>query len=536
VDTPFILGTLAKRKVLMPGRPVRVARQFAALTKWGFGLAGEMRSAAARNPNRLAVVDEHRGLTYSQLDQRVRRLANALRTAYGVRPGDHIGLLCNNSVGMIESLLAIVTLGARVVLINTGLGPAQLEAVITEQSVGLLMHDDDLYELLSAAPAQLPRISVDGDMRHSKATVAGLIATAPDDDLKPPDDPGTIIVLTSGTTGAPKGARRRNPPGLGPLAVVISKIPLFAGERMFVAAPVFHTWGLAAFQLCLALRGTFHVNRRFDPVTALTSINQHQCTSLFAVPVMLQRLLENGGEAPTLRAVASSGSALPGPMALRFMQVYGQKLYNLYGSTEASWASIATPEDLLAAPGTAGRPPHGTRVEILDDHGQPVAPGHIGRVYVGNDMLFEGYTGGVTHELSDGLVSTGDLGHIAEDGLLFIDGRADDMVISGGENVYPIAVEDVVAGLPQVREVAVAGVPDVEYGQRLAAWIVLHQGGRLDAEAVREYVRHRLARFSVPRDVYFVSALPRNATGKVVRRDLPLPHEFTGVDINNPRA
>jgi acyl-CoA synthetase (AMP-forming)/AMP-acid ligase II len=221
-----------------------------------------------------------------------------------------------------------------------------------------------------------------------------------------------------------------------------------------------------------------------------------------------------------LRVVAVSGSALPGGLATRFMDGYGDVLYNLYGSTEASWVSIATPNDLRRAPGTAGRPPHGTKVAILDEEGKPLPEGKVGRIFVSNDMLFEGYTSGATAQTHEGLLSTGDLGHV-DDGLLFVDGREDDMIISGGENVFPSEVEDLLAGLPQVREVAVVGVSDTEFGQRLAAYLALHPGERLDADAVREYVHHFLARFSVPRDVYFVHALPRNATGKVVTRELP---------------
>jgi acyl-CoA synthetase (AMP-forming)/AMP-acid ligase II len=268
---------------------------------------------------------------------------------------------------------------------------------------------------------------------------------------------------------------------------------------------------------------------------------------------MLQRLLDAPGVVPSLRVAATSGSSLPIPVAQRFMDRFGDVIYNLYGSTEASWASIATPAELRAAPGCAGRPPRGTRVAIVGDDGRPVPPGVIGRIFVGNDMLFEGYTGGEKREYSpapqqpaskyspapqqpaskyspapqqpaskysDGMISTGDLGHVDSNGLLFVDGREDDMVISGGENVYPSSVEALLAELPQVREVAVAGVPDPEYGQRLAAWIALRDGEALDPDAVREYVRHRLARFFVPRDVHFVDALPRNATGKVLLRQL----------------
>ncbi|GAA0724582.1 AMP-binding protein [Dactylosporangium roseum] len=508
----FVLRTLARRRVLAPGRPTRVVRQLNALRRWGFGLFGEMRSAAARSPEHVAVVDERRAVTYGELDVRVRRLANALRAEHGVGPGSRVGLLCDNSAYFVESMMAVIALGAQAVLVNTSLGNAQLETVAHDQGLTLLLHDESLLGLLAAMPPHLPRVAVE--------RIDGLIRRSPSAELEPSSSPGSVVVLTSGTTGAPKGARRRNPTGLGPLASVVSRIPLNAGERMFVAAPLFHTWGLAALQLCLALRGTIVVARRFTPPSAVHAVRAHGCTSLFAVPVMLQRLLEAPGKMPSLRVVAVSGSALTGPLATRFMEVYGDVLYNLYGSTEASWASIATPGELRSSPGTAGRPPHGTRVAILDEAGRPLPTGVIGRIFVGNDMLFEGYTNGTGRESRGSLLATGDLGHVSADGLLFVDGREDDMVISGGENVYPAAVEDVIAELPQVREVAVAGVPDEEFGQRLAAWIALHEGDWVEPDAVREYVRHRLARFSVPRDIHFVPALPRNATGKIVRRQL----------------
>ncbi|WP_238009217.1 AMP-binding protein [Dactylosporangium sp. AC04546] len=508
----FVLRTLARRKVLAPGSPARVVRQLGALRRWGFGLFGEMRSAAARDPRRVAIIDEHRAVTYGDLDERVRRLANALRVEHGVGPGTRVGLLCDNSAYFIECVMAVIALGGQAVLVNTGLGNAQLEAVAHDQGLMLLLHDEALLGLLAAMPPHLPRAAVE--------RIDSLIQRSPSAELEPPEVAGSVVVLTSGTTGAPKGAKRRNPAGLGPLATVVSRIPLNAGERMFVAAPLFHTWGLAALQLCLALRGTIVVTRRFTPASTVESMRANECTSLFAVPVMLQRLLESPGAIPTLRVVATSGSALTGPLATRFMRVYGEVLYNLYGSTEASWASIATPGELIAAPGTAGRPPQGTRVAILDEAGRDLPIGVVGRIFVGNDMIFEGYTNGTGRETHGDLLATGDLGHLSEDGLLFVDGREDDMVISGGENVYPAAVEDVIAELPQVREVAVAGVPDDEFGQRLAAWIALHDGEWVEPDAVREYVRHRLARFSVPRDVYYIPALPRNATGKIVRRQL----------------
>jgi acyl-CoA synthetase (AMP-forming)/AMP-acid ligase II len=523
VEAAFLFRTLARRGLLRPGRPDKIARQLDALRRWGFSLAGEMRSAAARDPKRVAVVDETRTLTYGELAHRVQRLANGLRAGYAVAPGDRVGVLCRNSVAMFESMLAAGAIGADVVLVNTGLGPGQLETVLRGQRVRVLIHDDEFFELVSAVPQEVSRVSADGAERRANPTVAGIIANAPDDDLPPPPQPGRTIVLTSGTTGAPKGARRPVPAGFGPLAAVISRIPMGAGERMFIAAPMFHTWGYAGLQIALALRATVVLRRRFEPAEVLAVVAEQECTALLAVPVMLQRLLD---AAPSdsvrtgLKVIASSGSTLPGPMVHRFMDVFGDVLYNLYGSTEASWASIATPAELRRDPTCAGRPPTGTRVLVLDPTGNPLPPRHIGRIFVGNDMLFEGYTDGAEGELRGGLIATGDIGHVTEDGLLHVDGREDDMVISGGENVYPSAVEHVIAELPQIREVAVIGVPDREYGQRLAAWIVLYPGEQLDTEAVREYVRRAMARFSVPRDVHFVAELPRNATGKVIRRYL----------------
>ncbi|MCI4063594.1 AMP-binding protein [Micromonospora sp. R77] len=516
MDLPFIVTTLTRRGLLTPGRPIRVASQLGALRKWGWSLAGELRQAAARDPGRVAVVDEQGvELTYQELLDRAERLARSMRAGLGVRTGDRIGVLCRNHHGLIEAIVAAMLLGADAVLVNTGLSAAQLATVAEEQSLRVLVHDTEFAERVLGLPADVSRV----DERAHEELIAGAL---PGDQLTPPERDGRTIVLTSGTTGAPKGARRPTPHGFGPLVSIIDRIPLHARDVVMIAAPLFHTWGYAALQVAFALRATIVLHRRFDPAATLAALAAQPCDALFAVPVMLQRLLEVPPPTPRppLKVVAVSGSALPGGLATRFMDGYGDVLYNLYGSTEVSWASIAGPADLRAAPTTAGRPPHGTRLEILDDADRPVPQGRVGRIFVGNEMLFEGYTSGARRETHDGLLDTGDLGRVNADGLLFVDGRADDMIVSGGENVFPSEVEDLLTRLPQVREAAVIGVPDPEYGQRLAAFLGLHPGETLDPEAVREYVRHYLARFSVPRDVIFVKYLPRNATGKVLGREL----------------
>jgi fatty-acyl-CoA synthase len=314
---------------------------------------------------------------------------------------------------------------------------------------------------------------------------------------------------------------------------LLSGLPLRHRQVTHIAAPLFHTWGWAHFQLGMLLGSTLVLTRGFDPRACLELVTRHRCDSLIAIPVMLQRVLADVGSGATaqatydlssLRVTAVSGSALTGALAGRWMDAFGDTLYNVYGSTEVAWVSIAGPADLRAAPGTAGRPPPGTRVRILDEDGAVAATGCTGRIFVRNSMLFEGYSGGGSKEIVEGLMATGDRGRIDAQGRLSVEGRDDDMIVSGGENVFPQEVEDCLAAHPAVADVAVVGVADEEFGQRLCAFVVTRPAGVGGREVVgadlQEHVRERLARYKVPRELVFVPELPRNATGKILRREL----------------
>ncbi len=261
--------------------------------------------------------------------------------------------------------------------------------------------------------------------------------------------------------------------------------------------------------------------------------SEHRAQVLVVVPVMLSRILGLGPDVlvtePTtdLRVIASSGSALGSKLATETLDRFGPVLYNLYGSTEVAVATIATPADLLEAPATAGRVARGVRVEILDDGGAVVPDGTVGRVFVGGSMRFDGYTTGGTKEECRGLLSSGDLGYF-RDGLLFVEGREDDMIVSGGENVFPGEVEELLSHHPCVAEVAVVGVADDDFGQVLAAFVVRRGDAELSADEVRAHVRDNLARHKVPRRVEFLDELPRNTTGKILRRSLVEPDDRGG--------
>jgi len=526
-DGLFLARTLASAGVLRPGRPDRVARSLLALHRFGPTLAAGYIGAAAARPDTAAIIDEAGTLGFAELDRRTNALAHAL-AAQGVGEGSGIAIMCRNHRGFIETSVACSKLGANALYMNTAFAAPQVADVVAREGPSAIVYDEEFADTVKEVILTRPAFVAWSDQpgTRSRQTLDELIAASPTTPPRPPSAPGRIVILTSGTTGTPKGANRESPGSLEPAAALLSRIPLHAHETTVIAAPLFHSWGFAHFTLSTALQSTLVLHRRFDPLRTLEAVQEHRASALIVVPVMLQRMLELGPEVlasidtSSLRVIASSGSELPGPLAQRVMDTFGEVLYNLYGSTEVAWATIATPEDMRAAPGTAGRVPRGTVVKIIGDDGRELPAGETGRIFVGNEMLFEGYTGGGDKQRLGSLMATGDVGHFDHDGRLFVDGRDDEMIVSGGENVFPAEVEDLLARVAGVREVAVIGVPDEEFGQRLRAYVALEEGASITAEQLQEHVKTNLARYKVPREIEFVPELPRNATGKVLKREL----------------
>jgi acyl-CoA synthetase (AMP-forming)/AMP-acid ligase II len=525
-----VARTLLGTGMLAPVRPDKTVRSLLTLREWGPTPAAASTSSAIRYPQREALIDERGALTFAEVDRRTNALARALRRE-GVREQDGVAIMCRNHRGFIETTVACSKLGASALYLNTAFAGPQIADVLTREDPVALVVDEEFQDLVREGAVGRKRFiawpeAESGGADAGDARLAEMIAAESDAPLQAPQERGRVVILTSGTTGTPKGAARKQPDSMEPAAALFSKIPLKARETTMIAAPMFHSWGFAHFTLGLPLSSTLLLRRRFDPEETLRAISQHRATALAVVPVMLQRILELGPETlarydtSSLRVIAVSGSALPGELATRVMDAFGEVLYNLYGSTEVAWATIATPADLRAAPGTAGRPPLGTVVKLLDAEGREAPAGAGGRIFVANEMVFEGYTGGGSKEVVRGLMSTGDVGHFDAGGRLFVDGRDDEMIVSGGENVFPREVEDLLADHPDIEEAAVVGVEDEEFGQRLRAFVVPREGAELDEDGVKEYVKQNLARYKVPRDVAFVDRLPRNATGKVLKREL----------------
>ncbi len=522
-----VARTLLGTGMIRPVRPDKALRALAALQRWGPTPAAAYTGAAIRYPERAAIVDERGTLTFQEVHRRTNALAHELALA-GVGAADGVAIMCRNHRGFIEATIACSKLGAGALYLNTAFAGPQIHDVLLREDPVAVIYDEEFSELTREGAANRLRFIAwsDTPAGGGDPRLEELIARGDDSDCQPPAESGSVVILTSGTTGSPKGAARKQPDSMEPAAALFSKIPLKALETTMIAAPMFHSWGFAHFTLALPLASTLVLRRRFDPEETLKATAQHRASALVVVPVMLQRILDLGAETiarydmHALRVIAVSGSALPGELATRAMDAFGEVLYNLYGSTEVAWATIATPEDLRAAPGTAGRPPMGTVVKLLDADGREVPPGQGGRIFVANEMMFDGYTGGGGKEIVGGLMSTGDVGHFDANGQLFVDGRDDEMIVSGGENVFPREVEDLLADHAEVEEVAIIGVEDEEFGQRLKAFVVPHDASELTEQNIKEYVKANLARYKVPREVVFVAELPRNSTGKVLKREL----------------
>src|SRR5256886_12110713 len=403
-----VARTLLGTGMVGPVRPDKAVRSLLALRRWGPTPAAAYTGAAIREGGRPAIVDDRGTLTFGEVHRRTNALAHALARA-GVGAGEGVAIMCRNHRGFIDATVACSKLGANALYLNTAFAGPQIADVVEREDPVALIYDGDFAELVKEGAAGRTRLIAwsEPGARPAEPLLDQLIASAPDSELSAPEQSGRVVILTSGTTGKPKGASRAQPETLEPAAALFSKIPLKARRSTMISAPMFHSWGFAHFTLGLPLASTLVLRPKSDPEETLRPVSQQRASALALVPVMLQRILDLGEEAIArydtrcLKVIALSGSALPGELATRAMDVFGDVLYNLYGSTEVAWATIATPEDLRAAPGTAGRPPLGTIVKLLDAHGREVAPGETGRIFVANELVVVGINRGGEKEVVD---------------------------------------------------------------------------------------------------------------------------------------
>ena len=528
-DRLYPARVIARSGLMGPLRPDKYLRIGAVARRQGVHALVGASLAAQRCPHRPAVIDERGAVTWRELERRTDALAAAL-LPHLPEGNRRIGLLARNHRGFVESLVAAGKLGAQLVLLNTAFAGPQLVEVLGREQVDVLIYDQEYagaLATLSSGPDGPTQVIAWEDEPADGLTVDGLIAAHLGQRPPPPTQTPGVILLTSGTTGSPKGARRGASGGVGDLVASIERVPWRTEDTVVVAAPMFHAWGFGCLVLGATMANTLVMRRHFDPEQTLAMAARHRAGGIGLVPVMIERIMalpdivKDRYPLPALRFVTASGSAMEPSALTRFMDRYGDVVYSHYNATEAGMIATATPEDLRADPRSAGRPVRGCDIRILDDDGNALAAGEVGQIAVLNGTPFDGYTHGGGKDSLDGYMLTGDLGRLDASGRLTVEGRVDDMIISGGENVYPAEVEAVLSTHPSVREAAVIGVEDQQFGQRLKGFVVFEPDADDDPETLRQHVRDQLANYKVPREIVVVDSLPRNASGKVVKRDLP---------------
>jgi acyl-CoA synthetase (AMP-forming)/AMP-acid ligase II len=530
-DVLGLLSTMVRAGVIAPMRPDKYVRIVTAMQRENMAITSGFAAAAQRCPDRAGLVDELGILTWRQIDRRADALAAALQALPDGQP-DVIGLMARNHRGFVDALIAANRVGADVLLLNTSFAGPALAEVLEREGAGktlAVIYDEEFTETVDRALADRPAttriVAWTDDPDHQELTVEGLIAEYGGQEPQRATEKSRTILLTSGTTGTPKGATHSGgDPSV--LKSILDRTPWRAEQPVVIVAPMFHAWGFSQLAFAASLSCTIITRRKFDPEATLELVDKHRATGLCVVPVMFDRIMDLPEEVldkysgRSLRFASASGSRMRPDVVIKFMDRFGDVIYNNYNATEAGMIATATPRDLRAAPDTAGTPAEGTEIRILDSEFNEVPTGEVGSIYVRNSTQFDGYTTGTTKDFHEGFMSSGDVGYVDVVGRLFVVGRDDEMIVSGGENVYPIEVEKTLAAHPDVAEATVLGVDDEKYGQRLEAFVVLNDGAAATPESMKQHVRDNLANYKVPREITILDELPRSITGKISRKDL----------------
>jgi acyl-CoA synthetase (AMP-forming)/AMP-acid ligase II len=532
-ETLGIVATMSRARLLAPMRPDKYVRIAAAMQRENMGITSGFAAAAQRCPDRPGLVDELGTLTWREIDQRADAFAAALQALPNIP--QVLGIMARNHRGFVEALIAANRIGADVLLLNTSFAGPALAEVVQREAVDAVIYDEEFTETVDRALADKPdatRIIAWTDGPQDGLTVEKMMAEHAGREPKRAATKNKVkskvILLTSGTTGSPKGAKHSGGADGGPgiLKAILDRTPWRAEEAVVVVAPMFHAWGFSQLVFAASMACTVVTRRKFDPEATLELIDRHRATGLCVVPVMFDRIMElpdevrNKYSGRSLRFAAASGSRMRPDVVITFMDQFGDVIYNNYNATEAGMIATATPQDLRAAPDTAGKPAGGTEIRILDSDFNEVPRGEVGSIYVRNSSQFDGYTSGKTKDFHDGFMSSGDVGYLDDAGRLFVVGRDDEMIVSGGENVYPIEVEKTLATHPDVAEASVIGVDDEQFGQRLAAFVVLNSGASATPDVLKQHVRENLANYKVPREITILDEMPRGSTGKIARSEL----------------
>lgn len=486
-----------------------------------------IRCAAARARGKPAIVAGRESLSYAELTRRMARVASMGLGHLGLAPGDRVALIAPNCLPYVEIVVGLSDIGVIVATLSPRLTRAELGDILDDCAPRALIVDPSCLASLDPAWTNDPPAIVLGPEYEALLTRAADTAPVTLVDETAP----FALAYTSGTTGRPKGVLLPHRSRAITFMAMAAEYRCFGTDDHFLAlAPMYHGAGFVFACATLFFGGTTSLFAAADPVAVLDRLAERDITGVFMVPTQFARMFDLSDAALDARrghglsTIISNAAALPQTMKERAIDHFGPGLlHETYGSTEAGIVTNIRPADLLRKPGSVGQPFPGVEVALRTAEGSIAGPGEPGELFSRAPTAFAGYwrrPEETAETLIGGWVTVGDIATADEDGFITIVDRKKDMVVTGGLNVYPREVENVIAGLPGVREVAVVGLPDAEWGERLHAFIVRAAGDTSDAAAVVAACRERLAGFKVPREVSFIAELPRNAGGKVVKTAL----------------
>lgn len=496
------------------------------------------RMHGANSPKKLALVQGDRRFTFGELDRAIDATAHALQRR-GFGRTKSLVLFLKNRPEFLVAHAGATRLGAPGVATSWRGTAPELAYLAGHAGAHGIVFDRELYPVVEEAVRTLPDLPrknlfvVGGDVPGCTPFEALVDEGQGHGEYEPKKgavEDAAVVIYTSGTTGKPKGAVRKFPRNsLATWMQFLAETPLRTDDVHLAVCPLYHSTGFAFLSVSHILGAQVVLLEDFKAEAFVETVARHRVTTTAVVPTMLHRVLSLGApvldahDASSLRVVFAGGAPLPGPLALEFMDRFGDILFNFYGATETGLVTLGKPADLRAAPGTIGPALPGNEIHLLDDAGAEVGPGEVGELFVRNKTLVEGYhrdEAATRASMKEGSFSVGDLARKDGAGRYFIEGRKRDMIISGGVNVYPAEVESVFEAHPDVAEVAVVGAPDPEWGERVRAFVVLRSPGRVGEDDLRTWAKARLSGPKVPRDYVFLDVLPRNPTGKVLKREL----------------
>lgn len=507
-----LINVLFKMRLLSP---LGLYSLISAVFKYGINIMALLSFAERIYASKTVLVDEDETLTYEELWSQSERISLVLKDNYQLRSGQKVGLLCKNHASLVKSIFAVSQLGADIYLLNTEMALSQFNNLVDQYDFDFLVYDYELSSKIEQSSYYKDKIL---SYHNSLTAINTLLNTAGKAKLKSRRSSSSkIVILTGGTTGNPKAAAHK--PSLrnyiNPFRTMLTRLKLINYNTVFIATPIYHGYGVAMLLLFIALGKKVVINNGFEVKKACTLIREHNVEVVAVVPLMVYKMLKHNAEdLKSLSCIVSGGAELNPKLVIDIYNTLGEVLYNLYGTSEAGLNTIATPQDLLYSTKTVGKRIEGVHLKILDENKNEVNYGYVGQLCSKNKWSMR--------NSKSSWIETGDLGYRDSKGYYFLCGRVDDMVVSAGENVYPVEIEQALINHPQVEDAAVIGINDEGFGQRLKAYVLLNINADLTEKELLEWLTYRIARFQMPKEIAFVNHLPYTSLGKLDKKQLKM--------------